>query len=137
MRLPDKHRWLYEAVWSESANTGEDLLDIKDRVVEVAAGRSSFCNENGCVDYELGFSDNPVRIEGIVALTLRAPVEPVDGGVMFLEEDETGYIYFVLDDGSTTGVHFDITTGVTTNGIQLPQALLEVILRGYDTPTGF
>jgi hypothetical protein len=137
VRLPDKHRWLYEAVWSESAETGEDLLDVRDRVVEVAAGRSSFCNEKGCVDYELGYRGNPIQIKGIVALTLRAPVEPVDGGLTFLDEDETGYIYFTLDDGSSTGMHFDIATRVSTNGIQLPQALVDIILRGYDTPEGF
>lgn len=137
VRLPDKHRWLYEAVWSDSAQTGEDLLDIKYRVVEVAAGRSSFCNDKGCVDYALGYSEDPIRINGIVALTLRASVQPVEGGLTFLKEEEVGYIYFVLDDGSTTGIHFDIATGITTNGIYLPTLLVELILRGYDTPDGF
>ena len=137
VRLPDKHRWLYEAVWSDSAQTGEDLLDIRDRVVEVAAGRSSFCSDKGCVDYDLGFSEDPIRINGIVALTLRASVQPVEGGLTFLKEEEVGYIYFVLDDGSTTGIHFNIATGVTTNGIHLPTLLVELILRGYDTPDGF
>jgi hypothetical protein len=137
VRLPDKHRWLYEAIWSETARTGADLLDIRDRVAGIDYGRSSFCNEGGCVDYASAGTDDPSRIAEMVEQTLSAPVEPVDGRLAFLEEDETGFINFILDDGSPADIQFNIATGVTTNGIHLPRELVEFVLRGYDTPDGF
>ncbi len=47
LRLPDNHRYLYEAVRNDSATTGADLLDLTDRVVEIEAERWSECDDGG------------------------------------------------------------------------------------------
>jgi hypothetical protein len=137
VRMPDRHRYLYEAIWSEKAKTGADLLDIRDRVVDIEYGRSSFCNVRGCVDYASGGTDNHNLLLRITDEVLTAPVAERWAGSHRPTEDERGYIRFNLDDGSTAAFDFHITTGVTANGIQLSPELLKVILRGYDTPDGF
>ena len=137
VRMPDRHRYLYEAIWSETAKTGADLLDFRGRVIDIEYGRYSFCNDRGCVDYATSGTDNHTLMLRITDEVLAAPVAEGWAGIQRPAEDERGYIRFTLDDGSTAAFDFHIKSGVTANGIQLPPELLKVILRGFDTPDGF
>ena len=137
VRMPDKHRYLYEAIWSENAKTGADLLDIRGRVVEIEYARNSFCNDRGCVDYATSRTGNADRVRRMTEQILGAPIANDWAGLTRHKEDETGHIRFVLDDGSTAALTFQIESGQTTNGIQLPTSLLTDLMRGYDTPEGF
>ncbi len=132
VRLPDKHRWLYEAVWSESATVAEDMLDIRDRIVEVSYGRYSYCNDAGCVDYVSGSRPMEGAAVDVVDDILASPVIPHSGGLVAFPEDQSGYVQFLLDDGSTADLTFNICTGVTTNGIQIHPITVQVMVQGYD-----
>lgn len=131
VRLPDKHRWLYEAVWSESAQVAEDMLGVRGHFDEVMYGRSSYCNDQGCVDY--GYWPRPMdeSTTALVDQLLTSPVIPQPDGLAFFPEDETGFFVFYLSDGSTAGVRLNICTGVSSNGIMVGDDVIAELMRGY------
>lgn len=123
LRLPDRHRYLYEAIRNDKATTGADLLDIRGRVASIAAERWFECNDTpgaeSLCDIDMHETDQEDDVATIVDLVLDAPVlqervDLYDGIGKYLR------IRFVLDDGSTVDVTGSLLTGMTANGIELP-----------------
>jgi hypothetical protein len=133
LRLPDRHRYLYEAIRNDRAVTGADLLDIAGRVVKIEAERWSECDdtpsaEGYCPPDGRATSTDDV-IDTIVDLVVNAPVlrgeiDLYDGIGKFLR------MRFILDDGSAVDVAGSLLTGLTANGIELPIDGLILMLWG-------
>jgi hypothetical protein len=115
IRLRDGHRYLYEAIWSETARTGADLLDISGRAtsLEIACGKTAECTGE-----RRTISDRS-QIERVVALLLDAPANP--GWVEWRGyPTQRARLSFTLDDGSTVTVRINGQTGMTQSGIRVP-----------------
>lgn len=133
LRLPDGHRYLYEAIRNDAANEGADLLGIDERVVSIEAERWHECDDIGGPDADC---DSDVRItstdnviETVVDLVLDAPaivdrIDLYDGVGKYLR------LRFELDDGSTVEIAASLTSGLTVNGLELPVDGLQLMLWG-------
>jgi hypothetical protein len=128
VRMPDRHRYLYEAVWSKNAKTGADLFDIRDRVTSLTWGDSTDCLGNSICDIASVESDDPAVIARVVDLVLDAPVGPVTFRVT--SDSSNGIsLLFGLNDGSTAYIYFPAITGVSQSGIQVSIDELSATLR--------
>jgi hypothetical protein len=123
LRLPDGHRYLYEAVRNDEASTGADLLDIRGRIQSINAERWSECDDiqgvaSICDIDERATSTDDV-IDTVVDLVLTAQVEPEQIDLY----DRIGKylrIELELDDGSTVSITASLLTGLTASGLRLP-----------------
>ncbi|HEX3302235.1 MAG TPA: hypothetical protein VHR64_05090 [Thermomicrobiales bacterium] len=128
VRLPDRHRYLYEAIWSENAKTGADLLDIHDRVTSITWGDSADCPDKAVCDIASVETKDSAVIARVVDLILDAPVGPVTFRVT--EDLSNGIsLLFGLKDGSTAYIYFLATRGSSQSGIQVPVEELIAALR--------
>jgi hypothetical protein len=119
VRLPDRHRYLYEVIWSNGARVGADLLNLQDRVKQIAWTDTVNCREMGvCTAAAVAVVD-PQIIRTVVGLVLNANV-----GRPSLEStsdfEEHFMLTFELDDGSTVTLSVDAEAGVTRSGIRVP-----------------
>jgi hypothetical protein len=119
VRLPDRHRYLYEAIWSERAETGEELLDIRDRVKVLAWTDTTDCREMGvCSAAAVALAD-PEIIRTVVNALLDAVVSrPRYKNSADFKEHFT--LTFELDDGSSVTLSVDAEAGVSRSGIRVP-----------------
>jgi hypothetical protein len=132
VRMPDRHRYLYEAIWSEKAKTGADLLDIRDRVASITWADSTDCPENAVCDVAAFPTDDPDVIARVVDLVLDAPV----GSVTFRIDGDWSRgisLLFGLKDASTAYIYFP-ATGSSQSGTQVPLEELRAALRGRAEP---
>ena len=128
VRMPDRHRYLYEAVWSETAKTGQDLLDIRGRVESITWADSTDCPENAVCDVAAIPTDDPDVIARVVDLVLDAPVGPV---TLRVDGDWSRGIslLFGLKDGSNAYIYFP-ASGSSQSGIKVPFEELQAALGG-------
>lgn len=130
VRLRDGHRYLYEAIWSETATTGADLLDIRRRVTEIRYADLTVCDDpNAICDLPELVVSNSRRINAIVDLVLSAPVDQSESGLVAISQ--LGHSFkFYLKDGSTVYLWTDAESGLTPSGLRLPIGDLATYLWG-------
>jgi hypothetical protein len=131
--MPDRHRYLYEAIWSETARTGADLLDIRDRVASITWGDDSDCPEHAVCDVAAVVTDDPDVISRVVDLVLDAPAEstPMPYPRLAVQDPMTGIsLTFTLADSSTVHLSFSELDGTSPSGIRVPFDDLRAALRG-------
>jgi hypothetical protein len=111
-------RYLYEALWSETAKTAADLYDFQGRVVSISASQYTMCG-----DIELCVNAPTPRenadVDRVVDLTLSSPVEPALIVRAAYAATHSAAIVFHLDDGSYVVLWRGGYEGETLNGIQL------------------
>jgi hypothetical protein len=132
VRMPDRHRYLYEAIWSEKAKSGADLLDIRGRVASITWADSTDCPENAVCDVAAFPTDDPDVIARVVDLVLDAPV----GSVTFRIDGDWSRgisLLFGLKDASTAYIYFP-ASGSSQSGIKVPLEELQAALRGRAEP---
>lgn len=120
-RLPDGDLALYEAMWSDVAKVGEDLLDIRGRVTRMVYRPAAPPDELCCWHYSGPEITNPLVIGVVVELLVNAPVDP--SRIRFEYDDlawPIGTITIDLDDGTSTYVTLLEGLDQTSNGILLP-----------------
>jgi hypothetical protein len=128
VRLPDRHRYLYEVIWSNGARVGADLLDIRGRVRSIVWANSTDCPENAECDTAPLSTDNPEVISNVVDLLMTGPIEKRFWDVT-TDGDNELYIQFVLENDSPIHLWIDEQTELTNTGIRVP---FEKILNALD-----
>ena len=131
VRKRDGHRHLYEAIRSETAETGADLLDIDGRVAllsyegkpdTVECDDTSLC----AAPPELKTDDQAV-IGRVLSILAAAPAAP-DRTNWRTNPPERLDLRFTLDDGSNFDLVISLRTGLTPSGIEVPvDELIELL----------
>lgn len=119
VRLPDRHRYLYEAIWSANAKTGADLLDIKDRAKSIEAERSFECDDTAQCDADIVTTTKKGTTAQVVDSLLQSPANPELRQLRALPPQWLR-LTLTLDDGSTVDLWIDRDTGCSQSGIELP-----------------
>jgi hypothetical protein len=119
VRMPDRHRYLYEAIWSENARTGADLLDIRDRATGLEVERWLECDDAADCVSDVHTVSDPVRIDRVTDWVLDAPADP-DGVEWRQIPSNWLRLTFTLDDASTLTLWIDRESGRSQSGIRLP-----------------
>jgi hypothetical protein len=124
VRKRDGHRYLYEAIRSETATTGADLLGFEGRVASIRFERYPLPE---CDDVGESVCDLPAyppieetaTIDQVVSLLAAAPVDPNRTNWRNLPPKRL-HLVFTLDDSSTCDVFISLRTGLTPSGIVVP-----------------
>lgn len=118
VRKLDGNRYLYEALWNETAETAADLYDIRGRVVSISASQYTTCG-----DIELCVNAPTPRenadVDRVVDLMLDSPIDPTLIVRVAYAETHSAAIVFYLDDGSYVVLWTGGYEGETLNGIKL------------------
>jgi hypothetical protein len=127
VRMPDRHRYLYEAIWNENAKIGADLLDISGRVRRIVFKQWSDCKDIGYCDHDLWSTIDYKRITRVVETLMESPVRPQSSDwrrppPSWME------LTFALTDGSTVNMVIDLDTGYSQSGIRIPVEQVTTIL---------
>ena len=112
--MPDRHRYLYEAVWSDRADTGADLLDIEGRVIAIEAERWAQCDDGTDCPSDIRRSDDTGLLDEITTVLLQAPVE--SGGWNSQQSARWLRLRLTLDDESTVELMCDLKSGRAQSG---------------------
>ena len=119
VRLPDGRRYLYEAIRSEKAQTGADLLDIRDRVTGLEAERWFECDDTADCVSDVRSVRDPVQINHVMDWVLDARVD-VDRANWRRIPPNWVRLTFTLDDSSTVTLWVDRESGWSQSGIRVP-----------------
>ena len=119
VRMPDRHRYLYEAIRSAKAKTGADLLDIKDRVASIDFELGTACDDDQMCDAPTGTISSRATVTKVVTMLLESPVE-FDAGLMRNLPSEWVKLTLTLDDASTVTIWINRETGESQCGIRVP-----------------
>jgi len=119
VRMPDRHRYLYEAIWSENAKTGADLLDIKNRVASIEIELGAACGDVQMCDAPTNTISARAAVTKAVSMLLESPVESGAGALRTLPP-EWVRLTLILDDASTVTIWINRETGESQNGIRVP-----------------
>jgi hypothetical protein len=133
LRMPDRHRYLYEAIWSKNAQTGADLLYIRGRVTSITWGDDSDCPEHAICDVAAIETADPDVIARVVDIVLKAPAvaTPMSYPTAPAPDPITGIsLTFNLADGSTVHLPFNESDGASLSGIRIHFDELRAALRG-------
>jgi hypothetical protein len=131
VRLRDGHRYLYEAIQSETAETGADLLDIEGRVSSMSYERipdTVECDDTAmCAASPELITDDQAVISQVLAIISESPVDPERTNYR-TSPPERLQLDFTLEDGSTVNVQISLRTGLTPSGIEVPvDKLMELL----------
>lgn len=119
VRLRDGNRTLYEAIWSEKATTGADLLDIRDRVTGLEAERRVECDVSAGCAADVRAISRRAAIDRVTELVLDAPVDR-DRANWRTTPSNWVRLTFTLDDASTVTLWIDRESGWSQRGIRAP-----------------
>lgn len=130
VRLRDGHRYLYEAIRNETAETGADLFDIDERTVSLQYDRYPHpeCDDtNMCAAPPKLKTDDRAVISQVLSILSAAPVDPARTNYR-THPPERLHLVFTLDDGSTVDLQISLRTGLTSSGIEVPVDELRKLL---------
>jgi hypothetical protein len=129
VRKQDGHRYLYEAIRSEAADTGADLLHVEGRVKTIRYERLPHpeCDDAAICAAPVFTTEDRAVIDQVVALLAEAPVDPDRTNWRNLPPERL-HLVFTLDDGSTYDLVISLGTSLTPSGIVVPvDELMEML----------
>ena len=129
VRNRDGHRYLYEAIRSETATTGADLLDFEGKVESIRYERLPHpeCDDTAICAAPGFTTEDRAVIDQVVGLLAAAPVDPNRTNWRNLPPERL-HLVFTLDDGSTYDLLISLRTALTPSGIQVPVGELMDVL---------
>jgi hypothetical protein len=126
VRLEDGHRYLYQAVYRETATVGSDLLDLASKLESVMlvppCDDVADCDDGGSTIRDSG------DLDAFVAVLQGARVMPDKSWLIWVDREEHPSTYVIdmtFRDGSRSRISVDYQDGSTECGLQIPLALFD------------